>query len=458
MITRDVKYLTGEPSLKLIQGVLAQFDEGAKERKRMRDYYDGKHAILERKKVGGTSNNKLVTNHAKYIADLASAYLIGSPVAYADEAQAQALEALTEAYRRCNIDSVDAELAKHAGIYGVGIELLYMDAQARPRSATLDPRNAFVVYDDTVAQAPLMGIRRVACTDEEGKAAGQDIYVYTADRVYRYTAKEGSNTLTAAGEAQTHNFGGVPMVEYWNNEDERGDFAPVLTLIDAYNLLTSDRINDKEQLVNAILVIAGASLGDTEEEKNDAVKRLRDEQILEVPGDGVDIKYLIKQLVEQDVQTLADALTSDIHKISMVPAMTDENFAGQATGVAMKFKLLGLEQLTKAKERFFCEALRNRARLFAHVLSVLGKPALDPETVQLTFMRGLPVNELEKAQMIQCLQNIVPDEILISQLPFVTEPTEVIKLLQKQRDEKLKQQQVLLDPYRARKGDEAKSA
>ena len=37
----------------------------------------------------------------------------------------------------------------------------------------------------------------------------------------------------------------------------------------------------------------------------------------------------------------------------MVPKLTDQDFAGQASGVAIKYKLLGFEQLALVKERYF---------------------------------------------------------------------------------------------------------
>ena len=45
-------------------------------------YYRGKQDILYRVKDADLSNNKLVCNHAKYIADFTSAFLIGEPVTY----------------------------------------------------------------------------------------------------------------------------------------------------------------------------------------------------------------------------------------------------------------------------------------------------------------------------------------------------------------------------------------
>ncbi len=85
----------------------------------------------------------------------------------------------------------------------------------------------------------------------------------------------------------------------------------------------------------------------------------------------------------------------------------------------MRYKLLGLEQLTKIKERWFREGLRWRLRLFASFLSLKGSPKLDADAVQMMFRRSLPVNDLEIAQMVQMLSGIVPAKTLLAQVPFV---------------------------------------
>ena len=213
-----------------------------------------------------------------------------------------------------------------------------------------------------------------------------------------------------ASEA-AHYFGGVPMVEYPNNEDARGDFERVLSLVDAYNLLQSDRVNDKEQLVDAVLLILGEFLGDTEAEFTQAVKRLREHRILEM-GQGADARFLTKNLAEAEVQVLADALVRDIHKISMVPALTDEHFAKDASGVAMRYKLLGFDQLIKKKERFFRKGLRRRLRLFTALLEKQQHTLPDPDRITMTFGRDLPVNELEQAQTLAALRGVLEAEAL----------------------------------------------
>ena len=109
---------------------------------------------------------------------------------------------------------------------------------------------------------------------------------------------------------------------------------------------------------------------------------------------------------------LKNALKDDIHKMSMVPDLTDQQFAGNASGVAMRYKLLGLEQLTKIKERWFREALLTRLHRVAGFLGRQGALRLDPERVELIFTRALPVNELEEAQTVNLLRGLVDDEEL----------------------------------------------
>jgi len=379
---------------------------------RLKAYYDGEHVILQRMRAKGAPNHRLVNAYPRYIVAMTSGYLAGNPVSYMDAEQSEALSSLMACYAACDIPSVDAELATHAALYGVGVEVLYMDAHAQPRAATLDPRTAFVVYDDTVEHRALFGVH------------------WRANRVELYTDEtlqtlEGDdwNHLSPAGLPEPHYFGQVPMTEYWNNADERGDFESVLSLIDAYDALQSDRVNDKQQFADSLLVFTGVGglAMDGDGEGRPIGQRLREDKALALPDRDAKVEWLTKQLNESDTQVLADSIRTDIHKMAMVPDLTDRMFAGNATGVAMRFKLLGFDQLIKVKERWFREALRTRLALFSHIRKIQGAPALEAGRVQIAFSRSIPVNELEIAQTIRTLHGLVPDRLLLTQVPFITD-------------------------------------
>lgn len=440
MITRDRKYGTGPVSSSLLRSVLEEFLRGVPRCSELRSAFMNRRAIAERRREDGLPNHRLAHAFPRYIATMASGYLLGKPVMYADDTQQAALSELEKAYTRTDTASVDAELAMQAAVYGRGIEILFADEDAHPRCATLPPENAFVVYENTVQRKPLFGVHFSQVRRLDGTEEGYLIHVCT-DR-FRYTCSVPSLLMQDYGTflAEPHYFGGVPMIEYWNDQDETGDFEQVLGLIDAYDVLESDRVNDKEQFVDALLVITGARL-ETDEQGRSPGKQLRQDKLLYLPDSEASASYLARSMAESDVEILKNALRDDIHKFSMVPDLTDEKFAGNTSGVAMKFKLLGLEQLVRIKERWFREALRERMRRFSCFLAMQGMPELDADRVSMIFTRSLPANELEISQTIMNYAGFVPEELLLTQVPFVENAQRALDMRKKERGENAAQEE-----------------
>ena len=90
-------------------------------------------------------------------------------------------------------------------------------------------------------------------------------------------------------------------------------------------------------------------LGDDEKEVTEAQKKLRENKLLELPEDAK-AEYLTRQMDENGAEVLRKAIKEDIYNFSHVPNFMDENFAGNVSGVAMEYKLLGLEMITKVKD------------------------------------------------------------------------------------------------------------
>jgi len=425
--------------VKLLRGCIQEHQKTIPRLKNLEDYYLGKHKILTRVlgDSAGLPNNQLVGNHAKYITDIAVGYVTGNPVKY----EGKQIEPITETYKKIDIVSHDSELAKDISIFGYGLELYYMtsDDNTIPDVAVIDPRNIFLVVDDTVEYRSLFGVHYYPKFDLDNNTDGYNVHVYTAKGVTRYFVKDLDSENYEKKETKEHYWNAVPIVEFWNNEEQQGDFEQQISLIDAYNVLQSDRVNDKEQLVDAILMLKGVSLGDSEEESTETARILKRHKLLELPSDG-DASWLVKQLNEQEVEVLRKAIRDDIHQFAMVPNLTDENFAAQSSGVAMKYKLLGLEQLAKNKERYFVQGLRERLQLFANALEKKAK-AVDISDVEITMTRNLPVNDLETSSMIANLDGKVSAETLIAQLSFVDDVAAEIKAVAKQEEETIKRNQ-----------------
>ena len=358
-----------EYCIKQHQGTLARLNK-------LSDYYDGKQDISNRT-FGNPNipNHKIVANHAKYIVDIATGFLVGNPIAYSGSQ----VDKILDEYSRMDIISHDTELEKDLSVFGIGYELMYLapvnEGDTEIRIKSIDPRGIFVVTDDTVDKNPLFGVHYPQRFKLDGSLNYYLINVYTEDKIYTYHAKGLSKGQMTLFEESEHYFGAVPVVEYRNNEERQGDFEQQISQFDAYNLLQSDRINESEQRVNSILFIKGFTLGED---------NLTHDSIIETTEKDSDLKWLIKEIKEADNEVLRQSLLDDIHKFSYIPSMTDEHFAGNVSGEAMKYKLFGLLQLLSIKTRYMSKSLRKRLELMRNILNTKGSN-IDISDVKITF-------------------------------------------------------------------------
>lgn len=405
-------------------------------------YYQGKHKILEDAK----RENRLVCNHAKDISDTASSYFIGNPVTYKSDAD---IKDLTDSLETAGADETDGDNGLDLSIYGLAYEYVYVkENENNLLTKNLSPENTFMVKDDSIEENELFAVYYYVRKDDSG--TGPEHYIATVlTPNYKYELDIQNNEVPQLTTELPvpHYLGEIPIIEYLNNKLAIGDFELQIPLIDAYNALMSDRITDKEQFIDAILAIYGTLLSDedepgTEEEDQNikkAKERLKKYKVLEMP-DTAKAEYLTRTFDESGVEILKKAIEQDIHKFSHIPCMSDESFGGNVSGVAMEFKLLGMENITKIKTRYYRKGLRKRIRIFCNYLALHGK-SVDPAGITMTFTRALPKNLLEISQIVANLWGKVSRKTLLSQVPFVDDVDEELKALDEETEENLKRQQ-----------------
>lgn len=405
----------------ILNDVIAYAESRKKRYKKLEDYYCGKHDILNRKKSVGVSNNKVIINHSKYITDITTGYFIGKPVDY-QTTEEYDIQPILDVYNEQTISDLDSEIAENTSIFGLQYEYVYSDENAMPKSCIVDNCNSVIVYDDSVEHKKLFGLMyRPIYVGTKRNVDHYEIVYCDKEKIVKY--ESGDKTLTKIGEEMLHSFGDVPMIEYRNNPRKQGDFECVIDLIDAYNLLQSDRINDKEQLVDAILCLYGV---DFDADQMDSLRTYR--CLANIPQDAR-VEYLTKTLNESQVDVLRNNIENDIFKISATPNMTDKEFAQNSSGVAMKYKLLPFEQRVGRKERYFEKGLKERFKLYNNFLATTSKMEIVPiQEVDVVFKRNLPNNDFETSQMINNLSDLVDSETLVSQLSFIKDASEIVEL------------------------------
>ena len=420
------------------------------------EYYEGEHKIKE-----DSSKPETVCNHAKDISDTAAGYFLGSPISWKEVGEktdekskeepdtkedVKAPEAKTDydklmdKFDYAEAADTDQENALMLSICGRAYEYDYAEEdEPELKTLPLDPRHTFMVCDESIIHKELFAVYYYYKKNDV--AVNQDtklyIKVFTDTEIIDWVLV--NNEEKEPENREEHHLGHIPVILYKNNKFCIGDFEQQIGLIDAYNTLTSDRVQDKESFIDAILVIYGSLLGEDSESSDKAMDEVKKKKLLELDDDAR-AEYLTRTFDESGMEVLRNALKEDIYTFSHVPNLTDKNFAGNSSGVAMEYKLLGLEMLTKIKERWYRKSLRKRLKMFLHFYG-LKELKLAEENLEAKFSRGLPKNLAELAGIVNSLSGKVSQATLLSQIPFVEDPMAEIEAVKAEAEESLRQQQ-----------------
>lgn len=428
------------PDKQAIRTLIVKHRKDTARLKGLMEYYEGRHKILSESR-----KTKLVCNHAKDIADTASSYFVGNPITYTCK---EDIVSLTDALEAAGADEADGDNGLDLSVYGRSYEYIYpIKDRTDLTIKSLSPENTFMVRDDTIEQQELFAVYYYVKKDDSDKA--QPVFavtVLTEHYKWVFDVRNMDGPQALLEEPDPHYFDEIPVIEYLNNKLAIGDYELQIPLIDAYNALMSDRITDKEQFIDAILALYGFMLGDEDgkdAEGKTAPQRLKEDRLLDgLPADAR-AEYLTRTFDESGVEILKKAIEQDIHKFSHIPCMTDESFGGNVSGVAMEFKLLGLENITKIKTRYYKKGLRKRIKLFAGWLLKSKAVNVDVSNVVPTFSRGMPKNLLEISQIIANLWGKVSAKTLLSQVPFVTNINDEVEAVEREAEEAVKRQQAM---------------
>lgn len=401
-LTLENEALTPE----LITKIINIYSEQHALEQKMLDYYLNENDIKNRTFTDPTRvNNKISHAFANYIVQSHVGYFLGNPITYKSD-----IDVLQDIFDYNDEQAENLELAKNLAVYGSAYELLWLDEFANIRFNILDNRQTIPIYDNSLEQNLIYLIRHYTRTDLLTSEQKSTVIVYTDKKILTYTGNAFYDSLKLINE-ELHYFQDVPAICYLNNAEQTSDFAKVIDLINAYDTLASNRLNDSDAFANSYLVFTNCLV-----DEEDLLSMKNSKTIL--LDNEADVKYLTKDANSTENESLKNTLFDNIFLLSSTPNMLDENFSQNSSGVALKYKCLALENLTSIKERFFRKGLTRRIELICNILAVKGSN-YDFRDVDMIFTRNLPLDLDNLAETVNKLNGIVSDETLLSLLPFV---------------------------------------
>lgn len=374
-------------------------------RERLFDYYRGEQPVPKGEAVRGRPDNRLRVPFPRYITEVHTGYFLGMPPTLALDRpeDAAAFAALSPALR---LEHLLFDIGRDMSVCGAGYALVWLEREGGLRTCRCGPLDCFAIRS-AAAGAPLLGTVRLL-RDREGGTRG---VLYEKERL-RPFAWDGQRA--AWGTPEDNPLRALALVPFANNCQGTGDFEMVTGLTDAYNLLLSGAMDDMQSVANAFLALYGMQ-GTTQDDIDEANRT----RILSL-AEGGRAEFVVKNLNHEALARLEQNLRRSILQLSMTPDLSDEAFAGTASGVALQYKLWGIEQVRSAKERSFTDGLYRLLAALSGGLSLLGGP-VDLTAGRAAFYKNLPQNHTELAQTLLSLSPVLSQRTILEQLPWVTD-------------------------------------
>lgn len=367
---------------------------------RLWEYYRGKtKVILKEKEVRPEINHKINENRCFEVVGFHKGYVFGEPIQYirrensgsktTDDAIAADINALNSYMADANKAAHDAALAEWLYIAGTSYRMglpnpKWTSGGDEPPFVvyTLDPRDTFVVYGNSIGEPPLMAVKVV-----EQESIGKVFFVYTEKSSFEFE-EFGSVRETP------HALGMIPIIEYPADNARLGVFEIALPLLDALDELQSNRMDDIVQTVNSFLAIFGAEMD------KEAHDKLEEWKMMFLP-EGTDARFLTASMKQADLQALKDDLYQSILTICGVPNRNGGSSTSD-TGTAVIYRdgYATADARARATELMFKSSEKQFLKLILRILRDTVGTGLKSADIEPHFTRRNYENIAAKSQVL----------------------------------------------------------
>lgn len=403
-------------------------------------YYRGVQPILQKqKKYRPEINNILLKNHAFEIVQFHTGYNFGDAIQYVQTATDDKAESMDTDVAELNAmmeledkASKDRELAESFFVGGTSYRLTLprrdrQENEAPFETHALDPRNTFVVYSNNFRKEPVLACNYVHVNSPPEAETKIRMGVYSKSTYWEVLTDSTFGRFSIT-KTQPNPLGILPIVEYPANPSRMGVFEPVISILDAINALESNRMDDVEQTVNAIMVLINNTIDE------EGLKLLQEYGALNVKSEGGapgDVKYIFANIDQANIQTFVDSLYEMVLKITSTPQQLAST--GGNTGQAL---LIGggwyaTETMSKAVELMFKKSEKQFLRIVLRILRdssnvPAGLKNLSLKDIDVKMNRNRTDNALVKTQsLLNQLQAGVSPRIALATCGLYSDPEAV---------------------------------
>ena len=219
----------------------------------------------------------------------------------------------------------------------------------------------------------------------------------------------------------------IPFVPFRANWIEMPIIASIGNLVDEYDRITSTISNLLNDIPNSIIVVRNYS----GENKSDFTKKLSMYRSIFIRDDG-DAKFLQNDFSIDAFEQHLTRLKKDIYEGSAT-VDTQETSLGNASGVALKFRLMDLDVACDDMSNEFETGLDNLIEFILDDMINKGLGDFTDINYDIIFNTNMIINEEEAVLNAQRMKDTVPTEILYDAIPFIEDTKKALALKETER-------------------------
>ena len=191
-------------------------------------------------------------------------------------------------------------------------------------------------------------------------------------------------------------------------------------------------LNDAMLLIKGDLEAIGASAENVAKMKDANTLLLQTGISANGQQTTADAGYIYKQYDVSGTEAYKNRLANDIHRFSRIPNLEDDRFNSTSSGIALLYKMIGLEQVRKDKETYYTKALRRRYELISNVHKAINGSVIEANKLTFTFHPNIPQDVWTEIKAYIEAGGTLSQETLMNNASFTDYKTEQSRILKEQ--------------------------
>ena len=361
----DAESITEENVIRVVGECVGVFNWNKPVFKYLWDYKNGDQPIRYRRKVVRDDvNNPIVENHAWEIVRFKNGQTNGEPIQCVSSRKEDSVNKAIDLFNRyCSVagkHEKDISSGEWTSATGTGFKAVQRKKGDVPFRITVPtPMNTFIIYSSHTGE-PMLAVQELK--DENG-----EYYKLCFSETHEYKIQNSKLIAYEDGKkSRLHVFGGIPIVEYPNNQDCVSDIELVIDILDAINNMQSNRMDAIEQFVQSWVKFVNCNIDE------DTFKKMKMMGALVVKsnnGDNkADVDIMSQELNQTESQVAKDDLWNNALSISAIPNK-QSNTGGDTQGaVEWRNGWDFSKQAAKLKDPYTVNAERRLNKVIKNVL------------------------------------------------------------------------------------------